>query len=219
MVQIQTREQHSGARRYKSRAGGDVEAAWLLLAKRADINPQSCLVAKGWILLIKEWVPVHEAVTHEQMANLKLFVSHKSLLDVPTMQLESKTTLHFGVERQRIYMVELHLKSGANLQSLAVEGVTPMHLDAAGGWIFGIETLSKSWGVPLDPRDIETPLHKAAQIRHVEAIDRLPALGADRKAKDVDRHIFEEVFPCSLANPGQWDIPNHLATWMEAGYG
>ncbi|KAE8321165.1 hypothetical protein BDV39DRAFT_210965 [Aspergillus sergii] len=136
-----------------------------------------------------EWVPVHEAVTHEQMGTLKLLVSHKSLLDPSTMQVESKITLHFELERQRIYMVELHLESGTDMQSLAVEGVTPMHLAAAGGWILGIEMLAKSWSVPLDPRDtrlLETPLHKAARNRHVEAIGGLSALGADRKARNVD---------------------------------
>ncbi|GAB1208351.1 hypothetical protein APSETT445_007099 [Aspergillus pseudonomiae] len=203
---------------------GDVDTArCLILSLRLlESIPGSGLVANAWILPKQGWAPIHEAVTNEQMGALELLVSHGALLDIATMQPESKTALHFAVERQRIDMVELLLKSGANPQYLMIEDVTPLHLAAAGGWILGIEMLAKSWDVPLDPRDtllLETPLHKAARNRHVEAIDRLSALGANRKARNVDGQTCEELLACSLANPGQWDVPKHLATWMESGYG
>lgn len=132
-------------------------------------------------------------------------------------QPESKTALHFAVENKNIEMVQLLLKNGANPEPLMLEDVTPLHLAAAGGWVLGIETLAKSGSISLDCRDsllLETPLHKAARNRHVEAIDILCALGAATQAKNIDGQIYEEILEYSMANVGQWNVPIHLATWM-----
>lgn len=115
-------------------------------------------------------------------------------------------------------MVRLLLENGANPQPSMVEDVTPLHLAAAQGWILGIETLAKCKDIYLDPKDAllyETPLHKAARNRYIEATDKLSALGANRKAKNVDGKTFEEILEYSLADPGQWDVSHNLA-WFSA---
>lgn len=114
-------------------------------------------------------------------------------------------------------MLQVLLEHGANPQALMLEEVTPLHLAAAGGWIPGIEVLVGTDDIFIDRRDTllqETPLHKAARNRHVKAIDKLSALGANRQAKNVDGLSCDEILEYSRIHPGQWDVHNHLAIWI-----
>lgn len=150
------------------------------------------------------------------MSCLQLLISHGALLDLALTQPAGRTALHIAVGHQKIDMVQLLLENGANPQPVMVEDVTPLHLAAADGWTLGIEMLAKCRDISLDPRDAllwETPLHKAARNRHVEAIDRLSALGANRQAKNVDGKTCEEILECSQADPGQWDV-SHTLAWL-----
>lgn len=112
--------------------------------------------------------------------------------------------------------MQLLLQRGADPNGLMLEGVTPLHLAAAGGWVPGIELLMEH-NVFIDARDTllhESPLHKAARNCEQGSINRLCELGANQQAKNVDGQTYREILKCALASPKQWKVPTHLGVYI-----
>lgn len=117
--------------------------------------------------------------------------------------------------------MKILLQHGADPNGLMLEGITPLHLAAAGGWIPGIELLTEH-NVFIDVRDAllqETPLHKAARNREQKSIEKLCELGANQQAKNVDGQTYQGILQCALASPDQWKVPPHLGIYISQDLG
>ncbi|ODM14982.1 hypothetical protein SI65_09477 [Aspergillus cristatus] len=184
-----------------------IECVRLLLSKKADVNARS--YSDGWS-------PLHEAVYNGHAELTKLLLDHGALPDIPLIQPDSKTPLHFAADKQRLGILQLLLRWGADPNSLMLEDMTPLHLAAAGGWAPGISEIVDS-GAFIDARDAllhETPLHKAARNRETKAIEELCRLGANSQARNVDGLTYQEILEFAIARPVEWRVGKHLATFV-----
>lgn len=198
---------------------GCTEIVKVLLSKRVDVNvrsykdvrylhPPSLLRMRHMLTFSSEkgWAPIHEAVCRGSVEILQLLLEHGALVELPTTQPDGKTPLHFCVANKRIKCMKILLQNGADPNSLMLEGVTPLHLAAAGGWIPGIELLMEQ-DVFIDARDalcLESALHKAVRNCQHSAIARLSELGASQEAKNVDGMTYKENWQQKLRRSGEF---------------
>lgn len=112
--------------------------------------------------------------------------------------------------------MKILLQHGADPNSVMIEGVTPLHLAAAGNWLSGIELLMEQ-NVFIDVRDSllhETPLHKAARNRRHKSIVKLCELGANEEARNVDGQTYQNILALAMDDPDQWKVLPHLGVYI-----
>ena len=100
-------------------------------------------------------------------------------------QFEVSERLHSAVEAGDIAVVEELLAAGADVNSIALHGRTPLHLAAEAGDIAVVEELLAA-GADVNSIDLHgrTPLHLVAEAGDIAVVEELLAAGANVHARD-----------------------------------
>ncbi|KAJ5613313.1 ankyrin repeat-containing domain protein, partial [Penicillium lagena] len=159
--------------------------------------------------------PIHEAVLqgHEEM--LRFLISHNASMDALAFK-TNMAPLHYAVQGRRQNLVHMLLKNRADPDMRMVEGITPLHIAAADGWIEGIKELLE-YKATIEVQDTflqETPLHKAARNQKLAAIDILCKRGPSSMAtKNIDGLSFQQVLDRAKASPRCWSVEPSTAAF------
>ncbi|KAJ5684595.1 uncharacterized protein N7477_000940 [Penicillium maclennaniae] len=169
-----------------------------LLEKGADVNCSH-----------NGWRPVHEALFRNHFNLLRMILEYQPLLDVNAESgANGKAPLHFAVVKKNSEILKLLLRKRACPDIRMVEGITPLHLAAARGWIEGIRILAESNAL-IDSKDsllLETPLHKAARNCNSEACRVLIQYGANPKERNIDGQDYESILESAQQYPDDWKV-------------
>lgn len=193
--------------------------ARLLLEKGADVNCSHNVFPTLFTLslvfgystdksCLQGWRPVHEAIFRDSLETLRIVLEYQPLLDVNTNTSDKRAPLHLAVIMKRPDILKLLLRHGASPDVRMTEGITPLHLAAAGGWVEGIRILADANAL-LNAKDwllLETPLHKAARNRESEACRVLLKYGLNSEEQNIDGLDYETILEFSQQYPEDWKV-------------
>jgi ankyrin repeat protein len=98
---------------YYAAGSGDLDVIRLLISKGADVNHED----------VEEGIPLHNAVRYSRLAAAKLLIKHGSNVNAEDGY---TTVLCYAVESFNFNMVELIVKSGANVNRRDFDGESPL---------------------------------------------------------------------------------------------
>jgi ankyrin repeat protein len=185
-------------------AGGQIEAAKLLLDSKADPSAGAKDGEKHHPFCLSTNTPLHLAVSFEHADMASLLLAHKA--NIEARNCFGQTPIFFAEDAK---FVNLLLKAGANIEAVNSYGQTPL-LSAASSWDRErVEVLlaakadpnvpvapgasnhvtfysGTSSGRPPNPNGVTTALHVAASQGNCKMIAALIKAGANVSVQDTD---------------------------------